>query len=137
MRLLAALLGLTTFLSAQSQPAPQESLLFTNVNIVDTGDGHVDRNMTVLIEEGRIRSIARFGLIAGGRGLHVVNTGGKYLIPGLWDMHAHTAEESAAWNEKVIYPLYLANGVTAVRDMGGAPGLLAERLQPLAQGEVL
>ena len=137
MRLLAAVLGLSTFLSAQSLPAPQESLIFTNVNIVDTGEGRVERNMTVVIEQGKIRSIARFGLIAGGHGMRVVNAAGKYLIPGLWDMHAHTAERRASWDEKVIYPLYLANGVTAVRDMGGDPILLAERRQHLERGDLL
>jgi amidohydrolase family protein len=136
MRLPAAILGLSTLLSAQSK-TPPESLLFTNVNIVDTRQGRVERNMTVLVEEGHIRSIARYGLIAGGRGLRVVNAAGKYLIPGLWDMHAHTAEQRAGWHEKIIYPLYLANGVTAVRDMGGDPVLLNERRQRLEQGELI
>lgn len=137
MRLLVALLGLTTFLSAQSLPVCQESLIFTNVNVVDTGEGQIQRNMTVLIEEGKIRSVARFGLIAGGHGMRVVNAAGKYLIPGLWDMHAHTAERRVAWNEKIIYLLYLANGITGVRDMGGDPALLAERRQHLEQGKLL
>lgn len=134
MRLLAAVLGLTTLVTAQARPP--ESLLFTNVNVVDTRRGQVLHNMTVFIEQGRIRSVARYGLIAAGLGMRVVNAGGKYLIPGLWDMHAHTAERRTLWDEKVIYPLYLANGVTAVRDMGGDPALLAERRQRLEQGEV-
>lgn len=136
MRLLAAVLGLTTLLSAQAKPV-SESLVFTNVNVIDTRDGQVQHNMTVLVEEGRIRSVAHFGLIATGRGLRVVNAAGKYLIPGLWDMHAHTAEGRAPWNEKIIYPLYVANGVTGVRDMGGDPKLLAERRQLLDRGEVV
>ena len=134
MRLLAAVLGLTTLVSAQARLP--ESLLFTNVNVVDTRQGQVLHNMTVLIEQGRIRSIARYGLIAAGLGMRVVNASGKYLIPGLWDMHAHTAERRMLWDEEVIYPLYLANGVTAVRDMGGDPELLAERRQRLEQGEL-
>jgi predicted amidohydrolase YtcJ len=66
----------------------------------------------------------------------VINASGKYLIPGLWDMHTHTAERRAAWSDKVIYPLYVANGVTGVRDMGGDPALLAERRQSLERGEI-
>src|SRR5438094_2137604 len=38
---------------------------------------------------------------------------GKYLIPGLWDMHVHTGRRN------IFLPLYIANGVTGVRDMGG------------------
>jgi hypothetical protein len=136
MRLLAAVLGLTTLLSAQVKPVA-ESLVLTNVNVIDTRDGLVQHNMTVLVEEGRIRSVAHFGLIAAGRGLRVVNAAGKYLIPGLWDMHAHIAEDRATWNEKIIYPLYVANGVTGVRDMGGDPKLLAERRQRLDRGEIV
>jgi hypothetical protein len=136
MRLLAAVFCLTAFLSAQSKPAPPESLLFTNVNVVDTRQGEVAHNMTVLVEQGRIRAIAHFGLVTSGRGLRVINASGKYLIPGLWDMHTHTAERRAAWSDKVIYPLYVANGVTGVRDMGGDPALLAERRQCLERGEI-
>lgn len=136
MRLLAAVFCLTAFLTAQSKPAPQESLLFTNVNVVDTLLGRIQPNMTVLVEQGHIRSIGHIGLFATGGGLHVINATGKYLIPGLWDMHAHTAERRATWSDKVLYPLYLANGVTAVRDMGGDPALLAERRQRLDRGEV-
>ncbi len=137
MRSLLAVFCLSTFLSAQSKPVPPESLLFTNVNIVDTLYSRVQPNMTVLVEQGRIRSIAHIGIFATGRGLRVINAAGKYLIPGLWDMHAHTAERRGTWSDKVLYPLYLANGVTAVRDMGGDPALLAERRQCLDRGDIV
>ena len=136
MRSLLAVFCLTTFLSAQSKSVPPESLLFTNVNVVDTLYGRVQPNMTVLVEQGHIRSIAHIGLFATGRGLRVINAAGKYLMPGLWDMHAHTAERRVMWSDKVLYPLYLANGVTAIRDMGGDPALLAERRQTLDRGEI-
>jgi len=58
----------------------------------------------------------------------VINAAGKYIMPGLWDMDVHTAGSSAPWDEKVIYPLYFANGVTGVRDMGGDPDLLEQHL---------
>jgi hypothetical protein len=136
MRSLLAVFCLSVFLAAQSKPTLPESLIFTNVDVVDTREGQVHRNMTVLVEGGRIRTVAHFGLIATGRGVRIINAAGKYLIPGLWDMHAHTAERHVTWDDKVIYPLYLANGVTAVRDVGGDPTLLAERQQSLARGEV-
>src|SRR5690242_828715 len=54
------------------------------------------------------------------KGDRVIDASGKYLIPGLWDMHVHTV--FGDWlpkDENVILPLFVANGVTGVRDMGG------------------
>ena len=59
------------------------------------------------------------------------------MIPGLWDMHVHSAFISPAWDEKVIYPLYIANGVTGVRDMGGDPDVLESRRNRIESGELL
>ncbi len=59
------------------------------------------------------------------------------MIPGLWDMHVHSAFVSPAWDEKVIYPLYIANGVTGVRDMGGDPDVLERRRSRIESGELL
>ena len=74
--------------------------------------------MTVVVRSGRIQAVARFGLIAENHNVRVINAVGKYIMPGLWDMDVHTAGSSAAWDEKITYPLYVANGVTSVRDMG-------------------
>lgn len=57
------------------------------------------------------------------RGAHVLEAAGKYLIPGLWDMHVHFSapppyEEDPAARD---FALYIANGVTGVRLMGGWP----------------
>jgi hypothetical protein len=113
-------------------------LVFTNANVVDTRTGHAARNLTVVVKDGRIAGVAKVGLIESNRNLHVINAGGKYLIPGLWDMHVHTAGgPAAAWDENVIYPLYIANGVTGVRDMGGDPVRLEHRRQKIRRGELL
>jgi Amidohydrolase family len=144
MRLRAVLRLITVFLAAgtlsflnwaESSPV---ILIFTNVNVVDTRTGHLARNLTVVVKNGRIAGVAKVGLIEGSRRLQVINAGGKYLIPGLWDMHVHTAGgPAAAWDENIIYPLYIANGVTGVRDMGGDPTLLEQRRQRIEHGGVL
>src|SRR5580700_9087934 len=68
---------------------------------------------------------------------HVDGTG-RYLIPGLWDMHVHSA--FGDWfpgGRDIILPLFIANGVTGVRDMGGdVPVLLAWRKQT-AEGQIV
>jgi imidazolonepropionase-like amidohydrolase len=76
---------------------------------------------TVVIEEGRIRALGPSATVdvAGAR---VVDGAGQYLLPGLADMHVHY------WDPEVA-ALYLANGVTLVRNMWGAPVHLALRRQ--------
>lgn len=113
-------------------------LVLTNANVIDTRTGSVGHNLTVVIRDGTIRSIAKIGLIQASRKLRVVNANGKYLIPGLWDMQVRSANgPAAAWDEKILYPLYIANGVTGVRDMEGDADLLDQRQQRIQNGEFL
>src|SRR5690348_8009536 len=72
-----------------SQFSP-DILVLTNVNVVDTRHGRVEK-YTVVVKEGRIAALAKVGLIQKSSKLRIVNSSGKYLIPGLWDMHVHTA----------------------------------------------
>jgi hypothetical protein len=138
LRLIAVLVTaslLSVLTRAESSPG---ILIFTNVNVVDTRSGHLVRDLTVVVKHGRIAGVAKVGLIEGSRYLQVINASGKYLIPGLWDMHVHTAGgPAAAWDQNIIYPLYIVNGVTGVRDMGGDPVLLEQRRRRIEHGELL
>ncbi len=139
MRFFAAVFLFITFLALKAAPGVEpETLILTNVNIIDTRSGSLARNMTVVVKNGRIDGIAKVGLIQESRKIRLVNTNGKFLIPGLWDMHVHTAGGSApAWDEKIIYPLYIANGITGVRDMGGDPAMLQQRRERIEHGQLL
>jgi imidazolonepropionase-like amidohydrolase len=130
---------LTTFLWAGSKPktTTTDILIFTNINVVNMRDGFITRDVTVVIRKGQISAVAKVGLVDQGRGVQIVNANGKYMVPGLWDMHVHTAFVSPAWDEKVIYPLYIANGITGVRDMGGDPDVLENRRKRIESGELL
>jgi imidazolonepropionase-like amidohydrolase len=134
--LLAVWLCLTTLLWAKPK-TPTHVLIFTNVNVVNLHNGVIARGMTVVIKQGRISGVAKLGFVAQGPEIQIVNADGKYMIPGLWDMHVHSAFVSPAWNEKVIYPLYIANGITGVRDMGGDPDILESRRRRIDSGELL
>jgi len=70
--------------------------------------------MTVVIIGGRIAEIGNSEQVRTPKNLETVNAAGKFLIPGLWDMHVH-------WYDKDYLPLFIANGVTGVRQMFGAP----------------
>jgi hypothetical protein len=111
----AILFSCAVIAGAQGAPPP---IAFTHVNVVDTRAGGVQRDMTVLVEGGRIGAIGR-SLSVPARSVRVDATN-MYLIPGLWDMHVHT--NFGDWlpgGREVILPLFVANGVTGVRDMGG------------------
>lgn len=134
---LIAGLCLTTFLWAGSKPkTTNEALIFTNVNVVNMRNGTIAQGMTVVIKKGRINALAKVGFVGQGHDIQIVNAHGKYMIPGLWDMHVHSAFVSPVWDERVIYPLYLAHGVTGVRDMGGDPDVLERRRSRIENGEL-
>jgi len=134
---LITILCLSTVVLGQSQPAASsQPLIIFDVNLVDTRQGQIVTHATVVVQDGRIQTIARFVPMRTRRpGLIIAS--GKYLIPGLWDMHVHSAFSSPTWDEKVIYPLYIANGITGIRDMGGDPDLLEQRRNRIERGELL
>jgi len=94
--------------SAQQQTI---SIAIRHVTVIDMTGAAPRRNMTVLISGDRIAEIARRARIP--RGTKLIDGSGKFLIPGLWDMHVHFTEV------ETTFPLFIANGVTGVRNMGG------------------
>ncbi|MFN2458970.1 MAG: amidohydrolase family protein [Chitinophagaceae bacterium] len=98
----------------------QTSILFKNVNIVDVQKGKVIANQNVFIEGDRIKKISSKSIVS--KGAKIVNASGKYLIPGLWDMHTHIFNQIShrppnSW----YFPLFIANGVTSIREMWTKP----------------
>ena len=66
------------------------------------------------------------------RDAQTVDGRGQFLIPGLWDMHAHMEMTGAAWLQ-----LHVANGVTAIRDMGSDLDLILKMRDDTASGRML
>jgi imidazolonepropionase-like amidohydrolase len=87
--------------------------LITNINIVDVRTGEILRNKAIAIDNNRITAI-HDKEIFGSDSTVVIDGKGKYLIPGLWDMHAHYK-----WSHVDLDPLLIANGITGVREMWG------------------
>lgn len=86
-----------------------------NIAVIDVINGKVNRDQTVIIEANRIISVSGKAVIPATA--TVIEAKGKYLIPGLWDMHAHSfTDRKFEW----LAPLLIANGVTGVRDMATA-----------------
>jgi imidazolonepropionase-like amidohydrolase len=100
--------------AAAEPPAPDDPLVISGVTLIDGTGAAGQRGMTVIVEGGRIARIGRTGRIALPSPARTINASGKFMIPGLWDMHTH-------WSRADYLPLYLANGVTGVRLMRGLP----------------
>jgi hypothetical protein len=111
------------------KPAPPQPLALTHVTIIDTTGGPPQPDMTVVIRDGRIASIEKSASAAVPKGAQVVDARGKFLIPGLWDMHVHLS-----WTTASALPALVANGVTGVRDMGGRLSELDDWRTKIAAG---
>src|SRR5689334_24111838 len=86
--LLAVLLLRVPVLSARAQ-SKSPILALTHVTVIDATGAPPKRDMTVVVSDGRISSIVRTSRRATPRNAVVVDATGKFLVPGLWDMHAH------------------------------------------------
>jgi imidazolonepropionase-like amidohydrolase len=98
-----------------------KNLAVTHVTIVDTSSLSLHTDQTLIIVDGRISAIRPSATAKLPKDVQIVDGRGKFLAPGLWDMHVHIAGVSAdpAWSKQVLPPLLLANGIVGVRDMGG------------------
>jgi imidazolonepropionase-like amidohydrolase len=96
----------------------QRPLAFTHVSVIDTTGGPLQPDMTVIVSGNRITALGKTGNLAIPKAAQVTDAKGKFMIPGLWDMHQHTFMRKTK-----LLPLYslwgnIINGVTGVRDMG-------------------
>ena len=104
----------TSFLFAQTK---QETLVFRNVQVVDVLTGKVTSNQAVLIERGKIKAVVDDKKISKGvPETSQIDGGGKFLIPGLWDMHVHLEGAELVEDNEALLPVFLAYGITTVRD---------------------
>ena len=116
--LVVVLLG-SSLLWAGSGSKQTESLIITNVNVVDTRYGNIQPNLTVIIENGVVKAVAKVAVVDPGPHTHVINAAGKYLVPGFWDMNAQVSNNSQTWDGQALFALYLANGVIGLREAEG------------------
>jgi imidazolonepropionase-like amidohydrolase len=105
--------------AAAVQDGRSRPLALVHVTVIDVTGAAPLLNMTVVVDGKHIVALGKSGEVRPPHGAKIIEARGKYLIPGLWDMHVHTA--FGDWlpaNERVTLPLFVANGITGVRDMG-------------------
>jgi imidazolonepropionase-like amidohydrolase len=129
---------LLALLDAGAVTPPAPALVLDAVTVVDVETGRLQPGLTVIVQGDRIVEVGKRSALRLPPGARVVDATGKFLIPGLWDMHVHTA--FGDWfpgARDIALPLFVANGVTGVRDMGGDLDVLLEWRKAIAQGSLV
>src|ERR1700754_4341117 len=129
--ILSVCLALATISTGFSQSVPKKfSVVITNLNIVDATTGKVTKNRLLAISGDTIKAVDDTKMVSKYKADRYVDARGKYAMPGLWDMHVHfRGGDSTIEANKALLPLFLANGVTTVRECGGdmTPSVMAWR----------
>ncbi len=122
-----------------ARPGSDTTLAFVGVGVVPMDRERLLENQTVLVEGGRIVAIGTTGHVAVPAEALVIDGSGRFLVPGLAEMHAHIPNPNgpggAVFMENVLF-LYLARGVTTVRGMLGQPEHLELRAR-VERGDLL
>ncbi len=123
--IIAFLFLFQTFVQAQNPP-----LVFKNVTVIDMTGKPLQAAITVVIEGNSITKIGTTAKTKIPKNAQVIDASGKFLIPGLWDMHVHLQATTP-------FPLFIANGVLGVRHMGGNLKQVYEWREQVRQGKLL
>jgi imidazolonepropionase-like amidohydrolase len=135
--LICALLAFASVTLAQIAPQPMQTAI-TDVTVINPGADSVQPHSMVVINSNRITFVSRSAAVPLAKNTRVIDGRGQFLIPGLWDMHVHSA--FGDWfpgGRDIILPLFVANGVTGVRDMGGDIPVLFGWRKEIAVGKIV
>jgi len=119
-------------LAGCNRGAVDAAIVFDNVTLIDGTDRGAVPGMSVAIDGERIIAVAPTDKIRLGTVGTRIDGSGQYLIPGLWDMHVHLH----GYRERAL-PLFLANGVTTIRDLSGPPATVGWIRQEVRAGRML
>ena len=113
-------------------PLFAQALAFQHVNVIDVRAGRVLLDQIVVVDQGRISNLGPSNAIKAPAGAKLIDAHNQYIIPGLWDMHVHSAWPNLA---RTFAALFVANGVTGVREMFGDLAVLRDWKAKSAAGE--
>lgn len=127
-------LAIAAIVGMLSSAAAAQDLVIRNVTVVHVEDGSRHTGQAVAISGGKIVWVRPISKATVTRRATVIDGTGKFLIPGLWDMHVHS-QHAGRW--RYHYPLFRAHGVTGVRDAGShlasaLQGMQRAKADPLA-----
>jgi imidazolonepropionase-like amidohydrolase len=111
-----------------------KEIVITSVNVITMESDQVEANQTVIVRNGKITAIGKN--LKYGKDALVINGKGKYLMPGLAEMHAHVPPVDDLEPMKDVLKLFAFNGITTIRGMLGHPRHLELRSK-IQSGEIL
>ncbi len=121
---------------APTPPVPDATLAITNVTLIDGANPEPQANMTVLVDGEQIVAVGPSSDVVPAEGTERLDGEGRFLIPGLWDMHVHLAMGEPEMDVDRQLDLHLAHGVVGVRDMGSDWQKVEALRQQLAEGVI-
>jgi imidazolonepropionase-like amidohydrolase len=127
----------TAVASAQTQAPSSSPIAISHVTLINPATSSVEHDATVIIDGDHIGTVLIGAMVKMPGNTRLIDGHGKFLIPGLWDMHVHTA--FGDWfpgGRDIILPLFVANGATGVRDMGGDLPVLLDWRKQIAAGKI-
>jgi hypothetical protein len=128
--LISPLLQKVTTATQPVAQVPSSPIAITDVTVIDVITGAHRSNVTVLIRNGRIEAIA--SKINVPNEATLLDGKGKFLIPGLWDMHSHHQGTGAD-----CVDLFVAKGIVGTRDMGGDADFILPLRERIKSGALL
>ena len=127
MRAVVAVLSFAVALAVASTETvwaqgPLASFAIENVTVLDLGTGNRLAAQTVVVVGNEITQVGPAAGIRPTPAMRIIDGSGKFLIPGMWEMHAHSLEHYGVDYSYGMeaFQLYIANGITGVRDMGSS-----------------
>jgi imidazolonepropionase-like amidohydrolase len=100
-----------------------QAILIHNANIINVNDGCILENRAILIDSSNIQSIGDYSTLKSSVSpKNQIDAKNKFVIPGLWDMHVHIEGKALVEDNKALFPVYIAYGITTVRDMASDLG---------------
>lgn len=111
-------------------PGPA-TLIIDRVTVIDGTGAAPRRSQAITIVGDRIAAIGPADPSRRPEGARVIDAGGRWAIPGLWDLHVHVTKAG----EEAL-PLLLGNGITSVRDMGGDFDVIRSMARRIAAGQI-
>jgi len=129
------LFGLATVTSmAAPQVSAQSAIAIRNVTVVDVQTGALHPLQTIVIQGTQIKAVGDVTQLAVPKDARTIDGIGKFVIPGLWDMHVHATGPGI---DRLFLPVLVANGVTGVREMFGTFDWYANARRLAARGDIV
>jgi imidazolonepropionase-like amidohydrolase len=121
--------GQGTSSSVSSKP-----IAISGGTLVDVASGSQVPDSLIIVRGDRIEQVGRLGQLTGPKDATVIDARGKWILPGLMDMHSHVGNSDVS---ALTLQLYLANGVTTIRDPGGFVAVLRLEKQDIDSGKTI